>query len=125
MTGVQTCALPIYGKRTPMGDYPAKGRATAGVASISRKALAVTGLIVTARSVQLEDQVTIISTNGQALRTKVSNIRQSGRATMGTRLMQMAEGDTVASVARLAAADLPAEASPEPDAAPTPAANGK
>lgn len=114
-----------YGKRTPMGDYPAKGRATAGVASISRKALAVTGLIVTARSVQLEDQVTIISTNGQALRTKVSNIRQSGRATMGTRLMQMAEGDTVASVARLAAADLPAEAGPEPDAAPNPAANGK
>ena len=114
-----------YGKRTPMGDYPAKGRATAGVASISRKALAVTGLIVTARSVQLEDQVTIISTNGQVLRTKVSNIRQSGRATMGTRLMQMAEGDTVASVARLAAADLPAEASPEPDAAPNSAANGK
>ena len=114
-----------YGKRTPIGDYPAKGRATAGVASISRKALAVTGLIVTARSVQLEDQVTIISTNGQALRTKVANIRQSGRATMGTRLMQMAEGDTVASVARLAAADLPAEAGHEPDAARDSAANGK
>ena len=95
-----------YGKRTPIKDYPAKGRATAGVATINRKSLSTIGRIVAARRVVPNDQITIISTNGQALRTWVKNIGRYGRATMGTRLMNLKDGDTVASVARLSAADL-------------------
>ena len=66
------------------------------------------------RSVQPDDQITIISVNGQAIRTTVSDIRLLGRATKGTRLMNLKPGDTVASVARLAAADLPAPEATEP-----------
>ncbi|MDP6793486.1 MAG: DNA gyrase subunit A [Anaerolineales bacterium] len=97
-----------YGKRTSMEAYNPKGRATMGVATFSRKAVAkVTGPIVAVRSVRPDDQITIISANGQALRTTVSDIRLLGRATQGTRLMNLKPGDTVASVARLASAELP------------------
>jgi DNA gyrase subunit A len=95
-----------YGKRTPLKEYPPKGRATGGVATLSRGGMKTTGIIASARVVRAEDEITIISANGQALRTKVKEIRQAGRATMGTRLINLKDGDTVASVARLAAKDI-------------------
>jgi DNA gyrase subunit A len=101
-----------YGKRTPFEDYPVKGRATGGVQTIAQKNLETTGVIVSARCVHEKDEVTIISANGLSLRLKVEDIRQSSRSTMGTRLINVKEGDKVASVARLAAKDL-AGAAPE------------
>jgi len=95
-----------YGKRTPFEDYPAKGRATGGVQTISQKSLETTGRIVSARAVHADDDITLITTNGQTLRLKVAEVRQSGRSTMGTRLIHLREGDSVASVARLAAKDI-------------------
>jgi len=95
-----------YGKRTALTQYTAKGRATGGIMTIDQKNLETTGRIVSARIVKPEDDLTIISVAGLALRTKVANVRQAGRATMGTRLMTLNDGDTVASVARIAAADL-------------------
>ena len=104
-----------YGKRTPLKDYAAKGRATGGIATIAQKNAGVTGRIVSARVVRPEDELTIISANGQALRMKVADVRHAGRATMGTRLINLNEGDSVASVARLSAADLKlTEAETEP-----------
>jgi DNA gyrase subunit A len=95
-----------YGKRTPLSEYAAKSRAIGGVATIAQKNLETTGPIASARVVNEADEVTIITTNGQTLRLRVADIRQSGRATMGTRLINLKEGDTVASVARLAAKDV-------------------
>ena len=95
-----------YGKRTPLSEYAAKSRAIGGVATIAQKNLETTGPIVSARVVNAEDEVTIITTNGQTLRLRVADIRQSSRSTMGTRLINLKKGDTVASVARLAAKDL-------------------
>ena len=101
-----------YGKRTPLSEYAAKSRAIGGVATIAQKSLEITGRVASARVVREEDEVTIMTTNGQTLRLKVAAIRQSSRSTMGTRLINLKEGDTVASVARLAATDL-AAAAPE------------
>ncbi len=95
-----------YGKRTPLAEYAPKGRATMGVATIAQKSLDVTGRIMAARVVREEDHLTVISANGQAIRLKVLDVRQAGRATMGTRLIHLKDGDTVASVARLAAKDI-------------------
>jgi len=114
-----------YGKRTPFAEYSAKGRATMGNLTISPKSLDTIGKIVSARAVHEGDEITIISTAGQSLRMKVAEVRQSGRSTMGTRLMTMGtrliqlkkDGDVVASVARLAGADL---ALPVEPAAPLP-----
>jgi DNA gyrase subunit A len=95
-----------YGKRTPLADYPRKGRATGGVATISQRTLDTTGIIIAACVVREEDDLTLISEAGTVLRTRVKDIRQAGRATMGTRVMHLRDGDTVASVARLSAADI-------------------
>jgi DNA gyrase subunit A len=106
-----------YGKRTPLTQYARKGRATGGIMTIDQKSIATTGPIVSARIVHPADDLTIISAAGIALRTQVANVRQAGRATMGTRLIQLNEGDTVASVARIAASDLKATAAPIDEAA--------
>jgi len=95
-----------FGKRTPLSAYPPKGRATGGVLTISKKALKQIGLIAAARVVQEADDLTIISSNGVVLRTKVKQISQAGRATRGVRIMDIKDGDTVASLARIADADL-------------------
>ena len=90
-----------YGKRTPLTDYPVKGRATGGISSFDVKNLARTGEISTARVVQDADEVTLISSAGYVLRLKAADIRLSGRATRGSRLMDIKDGDMVASLARL------------------------
>ena len=98
-----------YGKRTPIREYSPKGRATGGVATIAPKTLDVTGRIAAARMVRADDDLTIITAGGQALRLKVKQVRRAGRSTMGVRMMQLKEGDSIASVARLSA-DLQEEA---------------
>jgi DNA gyrase subunit A len=95
-----------YGKRTPLQEYPTKGRATGGVLTIDKNALRKVGLISAARVVQLADHLTMISSNGVVLRTKIKEISESGRATRGVKLMNLGNGDSVASIARIAYADL-------------------
>ncbi len=95
-----------YGKRTPLTEYPTKGRATGGVLTLSKNKLSTTGRIAAARVVDPADDLTIISSGGIVLRTKVKQIKQAGRATMGVRVMDLREGEIVASVARIAEKDL-------------------
>jgi len=95
-----------YGKRTLLADYPVKGRATGGVVTIDQKALKQTGPIIAARVVQETDDLSIISGNGVILRTRVQDIKQAGRATRGIIIMSLEGSDSVASLARIAGADL-------------------
>jgi DNA gyrase subunit A len=95
-----------YGKRTPLKEYPAKGRATGGVITLSRSKRDVTGGVAAARVVDEEDDLTIISSGGIVLRTKMKQVKQAGRATMGVRVINLKEGETVGSVARIAVKDL-------------------
>ncbi len=91
-----------YGKRTPLQQYPVKGRYTGGVRTIADR-FDETGPIVAARVVKPEDEVTLITANGIALRTAVENIRAAGRATLGVRVITLDDGDSLASLARLEA----------------------
>lgn len=95
-----------FGKRTPLSEYPVKGRATRGVQTINKKAMREIGTIASARVVQEADDLTIISAGGVVLRTKVKNVSRSSRITRGVILMKLQEGDSVASLARIADADL-------------------
>jgi DNA gyrase subunit A len=95
-----------YGKRTPLSEYPSKSRATGGVLTIDKNALRKVGIISAARVVQKADHLTIISSNGVVLRTTVKEISESGRATRGVKLINLQNGDNVASIARIAHADL-------------------
>jgi DNA gyrase subunit A len=95
-----------FGKQTPLNEYSAKGRATGGNYTIDPKAIPVTGKIAAARVVQKNDDLTIITANGVAIRIKVKDVKQAGRATRGVHLIKPQEGDSVASVARISAEDL-------------------
>jgi DNA gyrase subunit A len=95
-----------FGKQTPLSAYPAKGRATNGISTIDQKALKDIGKIVAARVIQKADDLTIITSNGVAIRIKVKDVRQAGRSTRGVHLIKPQPGDSVASVARIAAEDL-------------------
>ena len=95
-----------YGKRTLLAEYPLKSRAIGGVHTIDKKALSKIGVIAAARVVQEADDLTIMSASGVVLRTKVKDITQSGRATRGTKLMNLNGGDRIASLARVSDADL-------------------
>jgi DNA gyrase subunit A len=95
-----------FGKRTPLTEYPVKGRATGGVQTIAKNVSDKIGLIASARVVQEADDLTLISANGMVLRLKVKQVKQAGRATRGVHLMDIKEGDRVASIARIATAEL-------------------
>ena len=95
-----------YGKRTSLSQYPTRSRATRGITTINKNAFNSIGTIASARVVQEADDLTIISINAVVLRTKVKQIKRAGRSTRGVRLIGLQEGDSVASIARIAAADL-------------------
>ncbi len=95
-----------FGKRTLLSDYPSKSRATVGVTTINKKALEKIGPLVSARVVQEADDLTIISANGNVLRTKVKDISLSGRGARGVTVMSLQSGDSVSTMARIADADL-------------------
>ncbi len=95
-----------YGKRTSLEQYPLKSRATGGVHTINQAAIEKVGRITAARVVQEADDLTIISSNGVVLRTKVKDISEMGRAARGVRLFKTDAGDSVASMARISQAEL-------------------
>jgi len=95
-----------YGKRTPLREYNPRGRGTRGVMTIDKKAIGIIGDIAAARVVHEADHLTIMSAHGVMLRTTVKEISKSSRVTKGVTLMNMKDGDSVASVARIAYADL-------------------
>ena len=86
-----------YGKRTPLSDYRTQNRYGQGV-----RAMVLTpertGKIVGARVVTSEDEVTFISTSGIILRTSSDLVSSQGRSTQGVRVMDLREGDVVASM---------------------------
>jgi len=71
------------------------------VTTLDDKYLEKTGRISAARVVQEADEVTLISANGVALRLRVKDVSVSGRATRGTHIMDIAENDVLASIARI------------------------
>ncbi|MBF0157341.1 MAG: hypothetical protein HQL57_09185, partial [Magnetococcales bacterium] len=92
-----------YGKRTAETLFPTKGRGTQGV--IGMLTGSRNGPVVEALTVWPGDQVMLITDQGMVLRTGVDAIRQTGRNTQGVRVLQVAEGERVASVARIAEAE--------------------
>jgi len=97
-----------YAKRTPVDEYPIKGRGTMGVrtAEIGEKR----GELVGALMVLPEDEVFAITSAGGVIRTAAAEVKRSRRQTMGVRLMNLASGDSVVAVARNAEAASAAEA---------------
>lgn len=87
-----------YGKRTALDEYRQQNRYGQGVRAMILEPER-TGKIIGARVVTSGDEITCISSNGIILRTSSDFISKQGRTTQGVRVMDLREGDTVASVA--------------------------
>ena len=88
-----------YGKRTPLDEYRTLGRYNQGVRTIDIKRLDELGEIADARVVEDGDEITLISDHGIVMRTATDGISRMGRLTRGVRVMNLDEGQEVASLA--------------------------
>ncbi|TNF35443.1 MAG: DNA gyrase subunit A [Gammaproteobacteria bacterium] len=89
-----------YGKRTPVEDYPIKGRGGMGVISI--QASDRNGNLIGAIQVFEGDEMMLISDQGMLVRTRTGEVSEQGRNTQGVRLIRLKEGETLVGVARVA-----------------------
>ncbi len=87
-----------YAKRTPADQYPLRNRGGLGV--ITARIVEDRGGLVGALLVRPEDEVFAITSAGGVIRTRAGEVKQSGRQTMGVRLMNLAAGDSVVALAR-------------------------
>ncbi|MBL8748622.1 MAG: DNA gyrase subunit A [Planctomycetes bacterium] len=88
-----------YGKRTPVEDYRAQSRGGKGIIDI--KTSDRNGKVVNLLAVKDDDEVMMITKDGQIVRTKASEISVIGRNTQGVRCIALNEGDKLVSVARI------------------------
>ena len=88
-----------FGKRTVLSDFRKSGRGTQGV-----KAIQVSdrnGIVVAARLVGDSDEIMLITTGGVLIRTRVSEIRELGRATQGVTLINLTKDEKLSGLAKI------------------------
>ncbi|WP_370263269.1 DNA gyrase subunit A [Limnobacter sp.] len=110
-----------YGKRTPVAEYTRHGRGTKGMIAIQTSER--NGKVVSAVLVNPNDEIMLITTGGVLVRTRVSEIREMGRATQGVTLISVDEGTWLSGLQRIVESD--AEEAEEDGDADQPAAPGE
>lgn len=90
-----------YGKRTPISDYPTKGRGGKGIISITCSER--NGEAVYAVQVEEDEHIMLVTNNGTLVRTRVAEISTSGRNTQGVRLIRTSEQEKLIAVAKIVA----------------------
>jgi DNA gyrase subunit A len=88
-----------YGKRTPIADYTRHGRGTKGMIAISTSER--NGAVVGAVLVEGNDEVMLISTGGVLIRSKVEQVRETGRSAQGVRLINLDDGTRLAGIEKV------------------------
>jgi DNA gyrase subunit A len=91
------------GKRTSFEDYRSQTRGGKGI--ITMKTTDKTGSVAGAISVKETDEIMLITVKGQMVRTKVKDIRESGRNTQGVYIVRLQKGDRLQGVARVVETD--------------------
>ncbi|MFP3554968.1 DNA gyrase subunit A [Paraburkholderia sp. SIMBA_049] len=92
-----------YGKRTPITEYTRHGRGTKGMIAIQTSER--NGKVVAATLVDAEAQIMLITNTGVLIRTRVSEIREMGRATQGVTLISLDEGTKLSGLQQVAEAE--------------------
>ncbi len=96
---VLTATVNGYGKRTPIGEYTRHGRGTKGMIAIQQSER--NGKVVAATLVHTDDEIMLITDKGVLVRTRVSEIREMGRATQGVTLISLDEGSVLSGLQRI------------------------
>jgi DNA gyrase subunit A len=115
---VLTATVNGYGKRTPIGEYTRHGRGTKGMIAIQQSER--NGKVVAATLVHTDDEIMLITDKGVLVRTRVSEIRELGRATQGVTLIGLDEGSKLSGLQRIVENDAAVADGDEPDAADAP-----
>ena len=92
-----------YGKRTPASEYPRKGRGGKGI--ITLKVADKNGPLAGLTTVQGDEDIMVITDTGVIIRTSIANISQTGRSTMGVKVMRLDEEAKIMTFALVDAAD--------------------
>jgi DNA gyrase subunit A len=92
-----------YGKRTDLDEYRITNRGGKGVKTIN--VTEKTGKLISVQAVSDDDDLMIINRSGITIRTAISGIRVAGRATQGVRIINLREGDAIASVVAIPKSD--------------------
>lgn len=92
-----------YGKRTPASEYPTKGRGGKGI--ITLKVADKNGPLAGLTTVQGDEDIMVITDTGVIIRTSIANISQTGRSTMGVKVMRLDEEAKIMTFALVDAAD--------------------
>lgn len=92
-----------YGKRTPASEYPTKGRGGKGI--ITLKVADKNGPLAGLTTVQGNEDIMVITDTGVIIRTSIANISQTGRSTMGVKVMRLDEEAKIMTFALVDAAD--------------------
>jgi DNA gyrase subunit A len=113
---VLTATEKGYGKRTSITEYTRHGRGTKGMIAIQQSER--NGKVVAATLVHADDEIMLITDKGVLVRTRVSEIRELGRATQGVTLIGLDDGSTLSGLQRLVEndaneSDAPDESAPE------------
>ena len=87
-----------YAKRTPVSDYRVQGRGGLGI--LAARVVDDRGSLVGALVVHENDEALAITSGGGVIRTRVADVRRTGRTTMGVRLINLGEGNSVVAIAR-------------------------
>ncbi len=92
-----------FGKRTPITEYTRHGRGTKGMIAIQTSER--NGKVVAATLVETTDEIMLITTGGILIRTRVSEIREMGRATQGVTLIAVEDGTKLSGLQRIVETD--------------------
>lgn len=92
-----------YGKRTSITEYTRHNRGTQGMIAINTNVR--NGKVVAAQLVEPNDEIMLITTGGIMIRTRVSEIREMGRATQGVILINLDAGEKLAGLERIVETD--------------------
>jgi len=93
-----------FGKRTPITEYTRHGRGTKGMIAIQTSER--NGKVVAATLVEASDEILLITTGGVLIRTRVSEIREMGRATQGVTLIAVEDGTKLSGLQRIVETDM-------------------
>ena len=110
---VLTATEKGYGKRTPIDEYTRHGRGTKGMIAIQQSER--NGKVVAATLVRAEDEIMLITDRGVLVRTRVSEIRELGRATQGVTLIALDEGAKLNGLQRIVENDAQGQESESGD----------
>ena len=89
-----------YGKRTPVKDYKVQARGGKGLLTYDKSKFDKTGYLVGAMTVQDDDEVFLINSDGIIIRIEASDVSRLGRTTQGVRIMKVEEETEIVAMAK-------------------------